>query len=87
MKTMTCKQMGGPCDAEIHGATAEEMMANGGKHVEEMAAKDDDQGHKETAQQMEESMQDEEKNKAWTEKFNKDFEETPEDSSEEKAAE
>lgn len=41
MKTMTCKQLHGPCDALIHAQTAEEMMANGQKHGLEMAAKGD----------------------------------------------
>ena len=26
MKTMTCKQMGGPCDAAFHGNTADEVI-------------------------------------------------------------
>jgi predicted small metal-binding protein len=42
MKTMTCSQMGGMCEEKITGATEEEMMANGMKHLEaahpEMAA-------------------------------------------------
>ena len=33
MKIMTCRQMGGPCDTEIHGETAEEMMADGAAHI------------------------------------------------------
>ena len=26
MKTMTCEQMGGPCDAAFHGETADEVI-------------------------------------------------------------
>jgi predicted small metal-binding protein len=37
MKQMTCTQMGGPatCAATVTGNTAEEMVQNGMKHVEE----------------------------------------------------
>lgn len=35
MKMMTCAQMGGMCDTEVTGNTADEMMANGMKHLEE----------------------------------------------------
>ncbi len=42
MKTLTCAQMGGPCEEKISGNTPEEMMANGMTHLEsahpEMAA-------------------------------------------------
>lgn len=39
MKTMTCKQLHGPCDALIHGETAKEMMASGDVlHIETMNA-------------------------------------------------
>ena len=40
---MTCRQMGGPCDAKIMGSTPEEMMKNAMMHLEQthpdMAAK------------------------------------------------
>jgi hypothetical protein len=37
MKQMTCPQAGGPatCTATLHGNTAEEMVADGMKHVTE----------------------------------------------------
>jgi hypothetical protein len=38
MKTMTCKQMGGPCDAEFHGNTADEVIKAEDKHLREMVA-------------------------------------------------
>lgn len=41
MKTMTCKQLYGPCDAPIHGATAEEMMENSKKHAMDLVAAGD----------------------------------------------
>ena len=74
MKTMTCKQMGGPCDAPIHGNTAEEMMNNGAKHLQEAAAKGDE-AHKKVMTMMEEMQKNPESdsNKQWNEKFKKDF--------------
>jgi hypothetical protein len=33
MKKMTCREMGGSCDAVIEGNTAEEMALNGGIHL------------------------------------------------------
>lgn len=34
MKTLTCAQMGGPCDEKVSGSTQDELMANGMKHLE-----------------------------------------------------
>jgi len=34
MKKLTCRELGGPCDALITGATPEEMMKNGMAHLE-----------------------------------------------------
>lgn len=41
MKTMTCRQLYGPCDVLIHGETAKKMMENSKEHGMEMAAKGD----------------------------------------------
>ena len=42
MKTMTCKQMGGPCDVPFHGNTADEVIKAEDKHLKEMVAKGDE---------------------------------------------
>ena len=42
MKTMTCKQMGGPCDNPFHGKTADEVIKAQDKHLKEMVAKGDE---------------------------------------------
>lgn len=70
MKTMTCRQMGGPCDAEIKGATAEEMMANGMKHLEE--------AHPEMAADVKAMDRNDPKMVEWSEKFAADFAAAPE---------
>ena len=80
MKTMTCKQLYGPCDALIHGETAEEMMENSKKHAMGMAAKGDEV-HINALKAMGESHKnmDEAAVKQWMEKFQNDFDAVPED--------
>ena len=80
MKTMTCKQLYGPCDALIHGETAEKMMENSKKHAMEMVAKGD-QIHSNAMKAMGEMHQsmDEAAVKQWMEKFQNDFDAVPED--------
>ena len=41
MKTMTCKQLGGPCDKQFHAETFDEMVEMSKKHGMEMAEKGD----------------------------------------------
>lgn len=73
MKTMTCKQMGGPCDAPIQGETAEEMLNNCREHVHSM----DDEGHKKVVVQMEEIQKNPEEAKKWNDEFISKFNELP----------
>ena len=80
MKTMTCKQLYGPCDTLIHGKTSQEMMENSKKHAMEMVAKGDEvhiNAMKEMGE-MHKSM-DEKTVKQWMEKFQNDFDAQPED--------
>lgn len=78
MKTMTCRQMGGPCDMAMHGATADEMMAAGGAHVREMAAKGDE-AHKKVEAMMDAMQNDPKSDEEWMKKFQADFAALPED--------
>jgi len=75
MKTMTCKQMGGPCDTPIQGETADELMNNGTKHVQEQT----DEGHKKVMQMMEAMRNDPAAGQKWTEDFKQKFAELQED--------
>jgi hypothetical protein len=77
MKTMTCKQLFGPCDELIHGETAEEMMKNSQNHGMEMVAKGD-QSHIDAMNEMKKNMNPESMGKMMAE-FNKNFEELKED--------
>ena len=80
MKTMTCKQLFGPCDAAIHGKTAEEMMENSKKHALDMAALGD-QVHINAIKAMGNMHQnmDAAAVKQWMEKFQNEFDAVPED--------
>ncbi|HET6874035.1 MAG TPA: DUF1059 domain-containing protein [Acidimicrobiales bacterium] len=42
MKTMTCKQLGGPCDLELRGDTADEIIKAQDRHLKEAVAGGDD---------------------------------------------
>ncbi len=42
MKTMSCRQMGGPCDARFHGAKADDVIKAQDGHLKEMVAAGDE---------------------------------------------
>ena len=42
MKTMTCKQLGGPCDFPHQGTTADEIIKMQDKHLQEKVAGGDE---------------------------------------------
>ena len=42
MKTMTCKQLGGPCDVSLRGNTADEVIKAQDAHLKEVVAKGDE---------------------------------------------
>jgi polyhydroxyalkanoate synthesis regulator phasin len=78
MKTMTCKQMGGPCMAPIHGDTADDIIKGGEKHIRDMVAKGD-MAHKEALKMMDDMRKNPAANMGWYEKFQKDFATLPDD--------
>jgi hypothetical protein len=51
MKTMTCKQLGGSCDLQLHGETADEVIKAQDKHLNEMVA-GGDAAHRPALQEM-----------------------------------
>lgn len=70
MKKTTCSAMGGVCDAEITGETADELMANGKQHVND-AAEGGDEDHKTVVERMKAlSKEDHDK---WADDFTKNF--------------
>lgn len=42
MKTMTCQQLGGPCDLALTGATADEVIKAQDQHLKDMVAGGDE---------------------------------------------
>ena len=72
MKTMTCKELAGACDAEFHAETLDEMAEMSKKHGMEMA-KQGDQAHIEAMEKMKELMSDPEAMKEWFETVQKRF--------------
>jgi hypothetical protein len=42
MKTMTCRQLGGPCDAQLHGEKADDVIKAQDAHLKEMVAGGDE---------------------------------------------
>ena len=80
MKTMTCKQLYGPCDAPITGASSEEMIQNSQKHGMEMVAKGD-KVHIDAMEAMKKQHMDmnPEAVKLWMEKFQNEFDAQPKD--------
>ena len=69
MKTMTCRDMGGPCEAKISAETREEMVQKMTDHVIK--------NHPDTAKEME-RMHREDPDR-WGNEFRKKWEETPDD--------
>ena len=76
MKTVTCKQMGGPCDAELKGETPEEIMQKGGEHVNEMAATGDE-GHVKAKEMMDSAVNNPEELKKWQDEFMQTYNAAP----------
>lgn len=51
MKTMTCQQLGGPCDLGHRGESADEVIHAQDKHLR-AAVKAGDEAHREARQEM-----------------------------------
>ncbi len=73
---MTCKDLGGSCDAEFTAETTQEMMKKGGDHVNQMAAAGD-QDHIALKAQMDGAMTDKDAMDAWMKMFHENWEKAP----------
>jgi predicted small metal-binding protein len=51
MKTMTCQQLGGPCDFALRGETGDEVIKAQDKHLKERVA-GGDEAHRSALDQM-----------------------------------
>lgn len=72
MKTMTCKQMGGPCDVAFHGNTADEVIKAQDKHLRE-AVEAGDVSHEPALQEMKGRWRNPLKGMGWYMQVKKDF--------------
>jgi predicted small metal-binding protein len=78
MKTMTCKQLGGPCDLTLRGTTADEVIKAQDKHLKETVAAGDTT-HDEALQAMKGRWKHPVKGMGWYRKTKSDFAALPED--------
>jgi len=78
MKTMTCKQLGGACDKELHANTFEEIAQLCKNHVAERF-KDNCELHLKSANEMKELMKVPGAMEAWFDNKRKEFNELPHD--------
>jgi len=80
MKTMTCQQLGGPCDRALRGNTADEVIKAQDKHLKEMVAAGDD-AHESAAKEMKGRWKNPIAGMGWYRKAKRDFAALAEDGS------
>ena len=78
MKTMTCKQLGGPCNFAHHGATADEVIKAQDSHLKEMANGGDDE-HQPVSKEMKARWKHPISGMGWYKQAKRDFGALPED--------
>ncbi len=77
MKTMTCRQLGGPCDFAHHGMTADEVIKAQDRHLKEIVA-NGDTTHERAAKDMQGRWRHPIKGMGWYKKAKADFAGLPE---------
>lgn len=78
MKTMTCKQMGGPCDYAMHGMNADEVIKAQDAHLKEMVA-GGDESHQAALNEMQGRWKNPISGMGWYMNTKKAFADLPED--------
>jgi hypothetical protein len=78
MKTMTCKQLGGPCDFEHHGASADDVINAQDQHLKDMVAAGDE-AHGPAREQMKGRWKHPLSGMKWYKQAKRDFAALPED--------
>lgn len=77
MKTMTWKQLGGPCEEKFHANSFDEIAGMSKQHAMEMFQKQD-AAHLQAMNEMQDLMKKPEVMKQWFENKKKEFEALPE---------
>jgi predicted small metal-binding protein len=78
MKTMTCNQLGGPCDFPHRGNTADELIKAQDRHLKEMVA-NGDESHEDPHKVMKGRWRRPVSGLGWYRKVKHDFAALPED--------
>lgn len=78
MKTMTCRQMGGPCDAAFCGDSADDVIKAQDAHLKDMVA-GGDEAHREAHDAMRSRWRKPISGIGWYKQTKKDFAALPED--------
>ena len=78
MKTMTCSQIGGPCDTTFHGNKADEVIKAQDSHLKEMVASGDE-SHKDALKTMQGRWKNPISGMGWYIKTKKSFAALPEE--------
>jgi hypothetical protein len=78
MKTMTCKQLGGPCDFPLRGTSADEVIKGQDRHLKEMVA-GGDETHDGALKAMKGRWKHPVSGMAWYKSTKRDFAASPED--------
>ena len=78
MKTMTCRQLGGPCDFAHHGQTADEVIKAQDKHLKDVVAQGDGT-HESALKEMKGRWKHPISGRGWDRKAKRDFAGLPED--------
>ena len=78
MKTMTCKQLGGPCDVALRGETADDVIKQQDQHLKDMVAAGD-AAHQPALKEMKGRWRHPVKGMGWYKNTKRDFAALPED--------
>ena len=77
MKTMTCRALGGPCDLEHRGETADEVIKAQDRHLKE-AEKSGDAEHRPAREEMKGRWRHPKRSMAWYNDAKRAFADLPE---------
>lgn len=75
---MTCRQLGGPCDLPLHGATADEVIKLQDGHLKEVVA-GGDEAHENALKAMKGRWRNPISGMGWYRKTKREFAALPED--------
>ncbi|MGC5247395.1 hypothetical protein ACPXB3_10790 [Gordonia sp. DT219] len=78
MKTMTCRELGGPCDTAHHGADANEVIHAQDQHLKDAVAAGDET-HRSAADEMKGRWRRPISGMKWYRQAQRDFAALPED--------